>query len=267
MPGAPSQPPGHRIDASLIRPSNHHSTIVKNTRLLAALVCGIFALGASAWSLFVLSQTAAAPPVAAANPATSLPALRLAPVVVHPQSGTVTAPVSIATTNPQPAPVRRAETPATLNPALPAYRHDAEPIPHGMPARVVKSDGTASVSLSEPAVHAPVTNAALPILRAPRSTAVVAAPSISSAPVPVVTTPLALLDPPVGENPASTEAAQRDHLANQFAKALGGLESNPADPAYLKAWQDAQPAVDDAYRAAFGDSAFNAAEQRATALE
>ncbi len=46
-------------------------------------------------------------------------------------------------------------------------------------------------------------------------------------------------------------------IQDQFLKAVGGTEQDPADPAYRRRWMDAEDIADQTYKALFGWSAFS----------
>jgi hypothetical protein len=69
------------------------------------------------------------------------------------------------------------------------------------------------------------------------------------------------VDPPLAftVNPRNLTPAQQITLAaiqDQFLKAIGDADQNPADPSYNERWRNAQNIADQTYRADFGWTAF-----------
>lgn len=71
--------------------------------------------------------------------------------------------------------------------------------------------------------------------------------------------PLVMLDMDLNALGLSNEQqAMVARLRDQFIAEVGGQNQNPADPNYLKRWQQAAPAMDEILRAQVGWTAFNA---------
>lgn len=87
------------------------------------------------------------------------------------------------------------------------------------------------------------------------------ASSPSTAPAlenPEIKMPLVFLPPPPEIQNDPAQLAQFEALKSQFITDIGGLDQNPADPAYLNRWLGAQANADDWFYTWFGQSAYTA---------
>jgi hypothetical protein len=119
----------------------------------------------------------------------------------------------------------------------------------------------AAVPKEPSAVSSPAKEAAV-VSIPPLASAVKALPNTASVGVgsPENKEPLTI-DPPLAftVNPRNLTPAQQIALAaiqDQFLKAIGDADQNPADPAYNERWRNAQNIADQTYRADFGWTAF-----------
>lgn len=118
----------------------------------------------------------------------------------------------------------------------------------------------ATTSKEPSAVSSPAKEAAVSILplahavKVVRDTASVDVGSPENKETPTVDPPLVFT-----VNPRNLTPAQQIALAaiqDQFLKAIGDADQNPADPAYNERWRNAQNIADQTYLADFGWTAF-----------
>jgi hypothetical protein len=145
-------------------------------------------------------------------------------------------------------------TPGQETRALPQPVADAKLSPAEIPVTTTSKEEPSAVS-------SPAKEAAL-VSIPPLARAVPVIPNTASVGVgsPENKEPLTV-DPPLAftVNPKNLTPAQQIKLAaiqDQFLKAIGDANQNPADPAYNERWRSAQSVADQTYRADFGWSAF-----------
>lgn len=142
--------------------------------------------------------------------------------------------------------------PAQETRALPEPVADAELPPMEIPVATTSKEPSA---VSSPAKEAAVS--ILPLAHAVkvvRDTASVDVGSPENKETPTVDPPLVFT-----VNPRNLTPAQQIALAaiqDQFLKAIGDADQNPADPAYNERWRNAQNIADQTYLADFGWTAF-----------
>lgn len=76
--------------------------------------------------------------------------------------------------------------------------------------------------------------------------------------------PLVLLDPDPSLNFSAGQLERLKNLRQSFIDEVGGLNQDPASPAYLEAWQNAQWKSDQLYKTLYGWKAYNLQLLRAT---
>jgi hypothetical protein len=126
----------------------------------------------------------------------------------------------------------------------------AEPVPAATPTQeVVPAPLPVPVAVvSAPAAVAPIAPIAPPPPAGPELVIV--------APAGRVPLPVAFQELPQDGQMTPEQRAKLTAIQDAFIAAIGGANQDPNSPEYLARWRQAQPKCDDAFRAAFGQTAF-----------
>jgi hypothetical protein len=143
--------------------------------------------------------------------------------------------------------------PAQETQALPEPVADAELPPMEIPVATAPKELSAVSSPAKEAMEVSISPLARAVKALPNA-ASVGVSSPENKETPTVDPPLAFTVNPRNLTPAQQIALAR--IQDQFLKAIGDADQNPADPAYNERWRNAQNIADQTYRADFGWTAF-----------
>jgi len=105
--------------------------------------------------------------------------------------------------------------------------------------------------------------AQLPPAAQTASTTLAAAQPVQSVVANQILVPAVMADALPATVKTEAQVADLEKLRNDFVNAVGGANQDPADPNYLKRWEQAQAAADQRYRLLFGDNAYVAMQMKA----